>query len=70
MTVETTSVIPLTPAELQDRRLAVENTIGTMRIEDMEPDDATLQILSRYMDGEIEFLETKRLLREHSRTVL
>lgn len=63
-------VITLTQAELDERRLAVENTIGTMRIEGLDPDEATLQILNRYASGEIEFSETKRLLREYSRTLL
>ncbi len=70
MAVATIPVIPLTPAELYDRRLAVENTIGTMRIEGLDPDETTLQILNRYADGQIEFSEAKRLLREYSRTLL
>jgi len=70
MTVETASVIPLTPAELDERRLAVENAIGTMRIEDLEPDETTLQILSRYANGEIELTETNHLLDEYSRTIV
>ncbi|MGD0547018.1 MAG: antitoxin VbhA family protein [Terracidiphilus sp.] len=70
MAAATAPVITLTPAELDDRRLAVENTIGTMRIENLDPDETTLQILNRYASGEIEFSETKRLLRDHSRTLL
>ena len=70
MAAATAPVITLTPAELDDRRLAVENTIGTMRIEGLDPDEATMQILNRYASGEIEFSETKRLLRDHSRTIL
>jgi hypothetical protein len=70
MAAATAPVITLTSAELDDRRLAVENTIGTMRIEGLDPDEDTLQILSRYASGEIEFSETKRLLRDHSRTLL
>ena len=70
MAAATAPVITLTPAELDDRRLAVENTIGTMRIEGLDPDEVTMQILNRYASGEIEFSETKRLLRNHSRTLL
>jgi Antitoxin VbhA len=70
MAVETAPVRRLTPADLYDRRLAVENTIGTMRIEGLDPDETTLQILARYADGQIEFSEAKRLLREYSRTIL
>jgi hypothetical protein len=68
--VETASVKRLDAAELDDRRLAIENTIGTMRIEGLDPDETTLQILARYADGQIEFSEAKRLLREYSRTIL
>jgi hypothetical protein len=70
MAVETASVASLTTAELDDRRLAVENTIGTMRIEDLEPDETTKQILTRYATGEIDLHETNRLLDEDSSNVL
>jgi hypothetical protein len=70
MAAATAPVITLTPAELDDRRLAVENAIGTMRIEDLEPDETTKQILYRYANGEIELLETNRLLDEYSRTIV
>jgi Antitoxin VbhA len=70
MAAATAPVIPLTPAELDDRRLAVENAIGTMRIEDLEPDETTKQILYRYANGEIELPETNRLLDEYSRTIV
>ncbi len=69
MAVATAPVVSLTPAELDDRRLAVENTIGTMRIEDLEPDETTMQILARYSEGHIGFSEAKHLLREYSRTI-
>jgi hypothetical protein len=67
MAVTTAPVISLTPAELDDRRLAVENAIGTMRIEDLEPDETTQQILFRYAKGEIELSEANRLLDEYCR---
>jgi len=70
MAATTASVVPLTPAELADRRLAVENTIGTMRIEGLDPDETTMKIFGRYMDGQISFAETKLLLREYSATIL
>jgi hypothetical protein len=66
----TAPVIALIPAALDDRRLAVENAIGTLRIENMEPDGTTIQILNRYANGEIQLSETNRLLDEYSRTVL
>jgi hypothetical protein len=70
MSVETAPVKKLSPIELDDRRLAVENTIGTMCIEGLDPDETTLQILARYADGQIEFSEAKRLLRQYSSTIL
>jgi hypothetical protein len=60
----------LTLEELDQRRLQVENTVGTMRIEDMEPDETTMTFLNSYAHGEIEFEETIRLMREYSRTVM
>jgi hypothetical protein len=70
MTAETAPVITLSPAELDDRRLAVENAVGTMRIESLAPDETATQIISRYANGEIELLETNRLLDEYSRAIL
>ena len=64
------SVLSHPSAELDDRRLAVENTLGTMRMEGLDPDETTVQILNRYAEGEIEFSEAKRLLRDYSRTLL
>ena len=70
MAAATAPVITLTPAELDDRRLAVENAVGTMRIEDLEPDETTQQILSRYAAGEIELSEMNRLLDKYSSAIL
>jgi hypothetical protein len=70
MAAATAPVITLTPAELDDRRLAVENAVGTMRIEDLEPDETTQQILSRYAAGEIELSEMNRLLDNYSSAIL
>jgi hypothetical protein len=70
MAATNASVIPLTPAELDKRRLAVENTIGTLRIENMEPDEITQGILFRYAHGEIGLDEANRLLDEYSNTDL
>jgi hypothetical protein len=70
MAIATAPATTLTPAELDDRRLAVENVVGTLRIENMEPDESTMQIMTRYQIGEIELAEANRLLDEYSRTVL
>jgi hypothetical protein len=63
------SVVRLTPAELDERRLAVENAIGTMRIEGMEPDAATQQVLFRFANGEIGLAEMNLQLDEYSRAL-
>jgi hypothetical protein len=70
MAATTASVIPLTAAELNDRRLAVESTIGTMRIENLEPDEITKGILQRYAQGEIGLDEASRLMHEYSATIV
>jgi hypothetical protein len=70
MAATTTSVNALTPAELDDRRLAVENTIGTMRIENLEPDEITKGILYRYAQGEIPLDEMSRLIHEHTAAIV
>ena len=70
MATATAPVIILTPAELDDRRLAVENAIGTMLIEDLEPDETTRKILSRYATGEIELSEMNRLLDNYCNATL
>jgi hypothetical protein len=63
-------VVALTATELDERRRAVESTLGSLRIEDMEPDDATQLILKRYAQGEIALPEANRLLDERSRSVV
>ena len=70
MAAATAPVITLTSAELDDRRLAVENTIGTMRIEGLEPDETTKLILYRYKKGRISLDEMSRLLHDYSATML
>jgi len=61
-----TSVIPLTPAELDNRRLAVENAIGTLRIEGLELDPTPNRILQQYAKGEIPLDEMSRLIHEYT----
>jgi hypothetical protein len=69
MTVQTASVKTLSPIELDDRRLAVESAVGSMRIEDLEPDETTRRTLTRYANGEIELVEMNRLLDAYSITI-
>lgn len=69
MAVETAPVRKLTPAELDDRRIAVENAIGTLRIENLELDPISRRILERYALGEIPLDEMSRLIHEHTATM-
>jgi hypothetical protein len=70
MAVETTPVIPLTPSEADDRRLAVENAIGTLRIENLELDTIPHRILERYAQGEIPLDEMSRLIHEYTAAIV
>jgi len=70
MTVETAPVIAPTPADLDDRRLAVENAIGTLRIEGLELDATPNRILEQYARGEIPLDEMSRLIHEYTATIL
>jgi hypothetical protein len=70
MAAATAPVLTLTPAELHDRRLAVESTIGTMRLSDMEPDNITQKILYNYANGKIDLEEISRQLHEYAATIL
>lgn len=69
MAAATATAITLTPAELDDCRLAVENAVGTMRIEDLEPDESTQKVLTRYASGEIDLYEMNRLLDNYSSSI-
>jgi hypothetical protein len=66
MAVEIASSGRLAPAELDERRLAVESAIGSLRIESLELDSVSRQILERYASGEIPIDEMSRLIHEHS----
>jgi hypothetical protein len=62
----TAHVGTLTPEDLDDRRLAVEGTVGTMRLSDLEPVETTMRILDSYQRGEITIEELNRLMHEYS----
>ncbi|MGA3080154.1 MAG: antitoxin VbhA family protein [Terracidiphilus sp.] len=70
MAVGTAPVITLSPAELDERRLAVENAIGTLRIEGMELDAIPNRILEQYAQGEIPLEEMSRLIHEYTATIV
>ena len=70
MAASSTPVVRLTPAELDERRLAVENAIGTLRIEGLEIDCVPKRILERYVLGEISLDEMSRLAHQHTAAIL
>jgi hypothetical protein len=70
MAAITAPVISLTPAELDNRRLAVENAIGTLRIENMELDTVPHLVLEQYAQGEISLDEMSRQIHEHTAAIL
>ena len=65
----TAPVDTLTAEERDDRRLAVEGTVGTMRLSNLEPDETTLQVLDSYQPGKISIEELNCLLHEYSSTI-
>jgi hypothetical protein len=70
MAAKTAPVIPLTPVELDDRRLAVEGAIGTLRIEALELDAVPRGILDRYAQGEIPLDELSRLIHAYTAEIV
>jgi hypothetical protein len=63
-------MVPLAPAALDDRRLAVESAIGSLRIEALELDAVPNRILEQYAQGEIPLDEMSRLVHEYTATIV
>jgi hypothetical protein len=70
MAASTAPIISTSSQELDSRRLAVENAIGTLRIEGLELDSVPRRILDRYVLGEISLDEMSRLVHEHTAAIL
>ena len=70
MAATTPTVIALTAKELDDRRLAVESAIGSLRIEALELDAVPNRILKQYTQGEIALDEMSRLIHEYAATIV
>ena len=62
--------VTLTEDSLADRRYAVDCAIGSMRIEDMEPDPEVLEIMERFVRGEIHLAEMGAEIRYFARTIV
>jgi hypothetical protein len=70
MAVANALVVPVAPAELVDRRLAVESAIGSLRIENLEPDGIPSRILEQFAKGEISMDEMSRLIHAYTATLV
>jgi hypothetical protein len=70
MDVPTVSSSALSPEELDERRLAVENAIGSLRIEKLELDAEERQIFDRFAQGEISLDEMDSLVEQMTATIL
>jgi biotin operon repressor len=70
MAAATAPVITLTPAELDDRRLAIENAIGTLRIEGMEIDAIPHRIFEQYAQGAISLDEMSLQIHNYTATIV
>jgi hypothetical protein len=55
--------------ELDERRLAVENAIGTLRIEKLELEPQERQIFDRFAQGEISLDEMDSLVEQMTATI-
>ena len=51
--------VTLNEASLTDRRYMVDCAVGSMRIENMEPDPELLEVTERFVSGEIDFAAMK-----------
>jgi hypothetical protein len=70
MAAATSSVIALTPKEPDDRRLAVESAMGSLRIEALDLDAIPHRILEQYAQGEISMDEMSPLIHAYTATIV
>ena len=57
-------------AELEARRLAVDNALGSLRIENMEVDLVPRRILELYAKGRISLEEMNRAVHAYTATIV
>jgi hypothetical protein len=56
--------------ELNDRRLALESALGSLRIEGMELEPEEREILERFANGEISLAEMRSAVRVYTATIV
>ena len=56
--------------ELDNRRLALESALGSLRIEGMELEPEEREILERFANGEISLAEMRNAVRAYTATIV
>jgi hypothetical protein len=70
MAVATLPVVTANEIELDNRRLAVESALGSLRIEGMEPEPEAREILDRFARGEMSLTEMRSAMRAYTATIV
>lgn len=70
MAVATLPVVTANEIELENRRLAVESALGSLRIEGMELEPEGREILDRFANGEMTLPEMRSAIRAHTATIV
>jgi hypothetical protein len=70
MAVATLSIATVNEIELDNRRLALESTLGSLRIEGMELESEPRQILERFANGEIDLAEMDRQIQAYTAAIV
>jgi Antitoxin VbhA len=66
----TVPVAGVNDIELENRRLAVESALGSLRIEGMELEPEGREILDRFANGEMSLLEMRSAIRAYTATIV
>ena len=66
----TVPVASVNEIELENRRLAVESALGSLRIEGMELEPEGREILKRFANGEMSLLEMRSTIRAYTATIV
>jgi Antitoxin VbhA len=70
MAVATLPVVTANEIELDNRRLAVESALGSLRIEGMELEPEGRDILDRFANGEMTLPEMRSAIRAYTATIV
>jgi hypothetical protein len=70
MAVATLPVASVNEIELENRRLALESTLGSLRIEGMELEPEEREILERFARGEISLPEMRNAVKAYTATIV